>query len=57
MVGDRPVPIKFEVDGKRKTLHIPSAIDIIIQGIEGADKNKDVTVSILPTHAAMALQL
>ena len=52
MAGDRSVPIKFEVDSKRRTLRIPSAIDIIIEGIEGADKSKELTVSNLPIHAA-----
>jgi hypothetical protein len=45
MAGVRPVQIKFEVNGKRRTLHIPSAIDLTIEGMEEADKSKEVTVS------------
>ena len=49
------MPIKFEVDGKRRTLQIPSAIDITIEGIEGADKTKEVTVDNAPMHVAPGL--
>ena len=48
MAGVRSVPVKFEMDGKRRTLMIQSAIDLTIEGIEGADKSKDVTVSNAP---------
>jgi hypothetical protein len=40
LAGVRSVPIKFEVDGKRRTLQIPSTIDLSIEGLEGADKVK-----------------
>jgi hypothetical protein len=53
LAGVRSVPIKFEViDGKRRTLHIPSAIDLTIEGMEGADKTKEVTVSNAPMLVA-----
>lgn len=52
LAGVRSVPIKFEVDGKRRSLHIPSAIDITIEGIEGADKNKETTISNAPMLVA-----
>ena len=52
LVGVRSVPINFEMDGKRRTLRIPSAIDLTIEGMEGADKSKDVTVSNTPMHVA-----
>jgi hypothetical protein len=55
LAGVRSMPIKFEVDGKRRTLQIPSAIDITIEGIEGADKSKEVTVSNAPMHVAPGL--
>lgn len=51
LAGVRQMPIKFEVDGKRRTLQIPSAIDLTIEGLEGADKSKEVTISNLPIHA------
>ena len=52
LAGVRSVPIKFEVDGKRRSLNIPSAIDITIEGIEGADKNKETTISNAPMLVA-----
>jgi hypothetical protein len=52
LAGVRPVPIKFEVDGKRRVLQIPSAIDLTIEGMEGADKSKEVTVSNAPMLVA-----
>jgi hypothetical protein len=51
LAGVRQVPIKFEVEGKSRTLQIPSAIDLTIEGLEGADKSKEVTISNLPIHA------
>jgi hypothetical protein len=53
LAGVRSVPIKYEVvDGKRRTLQIPSAIDLTIERIEGADKTKEVTVSNAPMLVA-----
>ena len=52
LAGVRPVPIKFEADGKRRTLQIPSTIDLTIEGLEGADKSKEVTVSNAPMLVA-----
>ena len=52
LAGVKPVPIKFEVDGKRRILHIPSAIDLTIEGLEGADKSKEVTISNAPMLVA-----
>lgn len=52
LAGVRSVPIKFEVNGKRRSLHIPSAIDITIEGIEGADKNHESTITNAPMLVA-----
>ncbi len=52
VAGVRSVPIKFEVDGKRRTLQIPSAIDLTVEAIEGADKSKESTVSNAPMLVA-----
>ena len=52
LAGVRSVPINFELDGKRRTLRIPSAIDLTIEGMEGADKSNDVTVSNTPMQVA-----
>ena len=52
IVGVRPAPINFGIDGKRRTLQIPSAIDLTIEGMEGGDKSKEVTVSNTPLQIA-----
>lgn len=52
IAGVRSVPIKFEADGKRRTLQVPSAIDLTIEAIEGADKSKESTVSNAPMLVA-----
>jgi len=52
LAGVRSVPIKFEIDGKRRILHIPSAIDLTIEGIVGADKAKETTISNAPMLVA-----
>jgi hypothetical protein len=52
LAGVRSVPINFEMDGKRRILRIPSAIDLTVEGMEGADKSKDVTVNNMPMHVA-----
>lgn len=52
IVGVRSVPIKFEMAGKRRTLHVPAAIDLTIEGIEGADKSKESTISNAPMLVA-----
>jgi hypothetical protein len=48
LAGVKSAPIKFEVNGKRRTLQIPSVTDLTIEGIEGGDKGKEVTVSNVP---------
>jgi hypothetical protein len=52
LAGVRPMPVKFEIDGKRRTLHIPSTIDLTVEGMEGGDKSKEVTVSNAPISVA-----
>ncbi|MFL6339493.1 MAG: DUF1326 domain-containing protein [Nitrososphaeraceae archaeon] len=54
LAGVRSVPIKFEVaDGnRRRTLQIPSAIDLTIEDMEGADKTKEVIISNTPMGVA-----
>jgi hypothetical protein len=49
VVGVRSVPIKFEIDGKRRSLQIPSAIDLTIEGVSGgSDKSKETTLENVP---------
>jgi hypothetical protein len=55
LAGVRPLPIKFEVDGKSRALQIPSTIELTIEGMEGADKSKEVTVSNAPMLVAPGL--
>lgn len=52
LAGVRSVPIKFEVDGKRRALLVPSTIDLAIEGIDGADKSKETSISNAPMLAA-----
>ena len=52
LAGVRPVPIKFEMDGKKRRLHVPSAIELSIEGIDGADKDKATTISNAPMLVA-----
>lgn len=52
LVGIRSVPIKFEAQGKRRSLHIPSAVDVTIEGIEGADKTQESTITNAPMLVA-----
>ena len=52
LAGVRSVPIKFEADGKRRSLYVPSTIDLAIEGIVGADKSKETTVGNAPMLAA-----
>ena len=46
------MPIKFEVDGKSRALKILSTIELTIEGMEGSDKSKEVTVSNAPMLVA-----
>jgi len=52
LAGIRSVPIKFEMDGKKRRLHVPSAIELSIEGIDGADKDKATTISNAPMLVA-----
>jgi hypothetical protein len=52
IAGVRPVPIKFEMNGRKRILQIPSAMDLTIEGMEGGDKSKEVTVSNAPMLVA-----
>jgi hypothetical protein len=53
LAGVRSVPIKFEVDGKKRSLQVPSAIDITIEGVQGGpDKNQETTLTNPPMHVA-----
>jgi hypothetical protein len=52
LAGIRSVPITFEANGKKRSLHIPTSIDLAVEAIDGADKNKEVTISNAPMLVA-----
>lgn len=52
MVGVRSVPIHFEADGKKRSLRIPSAVDLAIEGITGADQKTEAMISNPQLYAA-----
>ena len=52
ILGVRFVPIKFQIDGKRRTLQVPAIIDLTIAGVEGADKSRESTLSNAPMLVA-----
>jgi hypothetical protein len=43
--GVRAAPIKFEINGKSRSLHIPSVLDLTIEGITGGDQKTESTIS------------
>ena len=48
IVGVRSVPIKFEAEGKKQSLEIPSAIDLTIEGITGGDQKSESVITNPP---------
>lgn len=52
ILGVRSVPIRFQIDGKRRTLQVPATIDLTIEGVEGADKSRESTLSNAPMLVA-----
>ncbi|WP_158385090.1 DUF1326 domain-containing protein [Candidatus Nitrososphaera evergladensis] len=53
MAGVRSVPIKFEADGRKRSLQIPSAMDVAIEGIaSGEGQNKETTIENVPMTVA-----
>ena len=51
LAGVRSVPIKFEVQGKKRRLQIPSAIDLSIEAIQGPG-DQETTLSNAPMVVA-----
>jgi hypothetical protein len=41
MLGIRSVPIEFGIDGKRRWLRIKNLLELEIEGVSGADPNKE----------------
>jgi hypothetical protein len=48
IAGVRSVPIKFESEGKKRSLEIPSAINITIEGVTGEDKKSESVITNPP---------
>jgi hypothetical protein len=48
IVGVRSVPIKFEAEGKKRSLEIPSAMDLTIEGITGGDQKSESVITNPP---------
>ncbi len=44
VVGVKSAPIKFEIDGKQRKVHIPAALDLEAECIAGADPNRESSV-------------
>ena len=45
IAGVYSVPIKFEAEGKKRSLEIPSAIDLTIEGITGGDQKSESVIT------------
>jgi hypothetical protein len=41
VLGVRPAPIQFGVDGKRRWLRIPNSLELEIEGMAGSDPDKE----------------
>jgi hypothetical protein len=48
LVGVRSVPIQFKVDGKKRSLNIPSSLDLSIEAVTGGDQKTESTISNMP---------
>lgn len=42
MLGIKSVPIEFNINGKRRSLRVKDSLELEIEGVNGADPNKDV---------------
>jgi hypothetical protein len=48
IAGVRSVPIKFEAEGKKRFLEIPSTINLTIEGITGGDQKSESVITNPP---------
>ena len=48
MLGIKSLPIEFGVDGKRRWLKVKDAVELDIEAIAGADKNRESVLSNSP---------
>jgi hypothetical protein len=55
IVGVRSVPIKFESEGKKRSLEIPSAMNLTIEGITGGGGGGDQKSESVITNAPMSV--
>jgi hypothetical protein len=52
MLGIKSVPIEFNINGKRRSLRVKDSLELEIEGVNGADPNKDVFL-INPVFSAV----
>lgn len=53
IAGVKSVPIKFEIDGRKRSLNIPSTVDISIEAMtSGSDSSKESTLTNPPMTVA-----
>lgn len=52
MLGIRSVPIEFNINGKRRSLRVKGSLELDIEGVNGADANKDVLL-VNPSFSAV----
>ena len=44
-LGVRSAPIEFEASGKRRQVHIPAVLELKVEGVAGADPNRDSCIT------------
>jgi hypothetical protein len=52
MLGVRSVPIEFNINGKHRSLLVKDSLELEIEGVNGADANKDVLL-VNPSFTAV----
>jgi hypothetical protein len=52
MLGIKSVPIEFNINGKRRSLRVKDSLELEIEGVNGADPNKDVCL-VNPVFSAV----
>jgi hypothetical protein len=52
MAGVSSVPIRFESDGRKRSLQIPSVLDVSIEGVTGGDQKSEAIITNPQLYAA-----
>ncbi|MER3419810.1 MAG: hypothetical protein C4290_04455 [Chloroflexota bacterium] len=45
VMGVRSAPIRFEADGRKRTLRIPAALELEVEGVKGGDPDRESKVT------------